>query len=666
MAKRALRSVKAATFVAVAVVAGNAAATTEFEFGDGWQGNWTTTLSYSKAVRAKNPDSQLYTAGNGALVGYTGGQAGTGAALSTVDEGNLNYRKGDTISELVKLISEVEVKKDTAGGLLRVKLWYDNALNHNNVALGSQANGYNGYNGLTNTLGSPRPLSDSGLDPLVQFQGAELLDAYVYNQFDGIGGNPMQIRLGKQVMNWGESVFVQGVNQINPIDVPSLRRPGTELKEVFIPVWALNLSQNFGKAGTLEGFYQLKYQATPVDSGCGMYWSQTMSPVSSSSPGPCNAIVPLAGLPGSLNPALAFFGQFGSPGSVLYPGLPANVPAPGMPAVPANSAFMYQVASPNTPKAGDMGLAYRFNVEPLDTEFGVYAERLAPRTPVISSLYTPGTPNPTLTWLNTLLGGPVFNSAVSYWEYPAHEKIFGLSASTSILGWSVSGEYSHTADYAAQINGADILNAVLTGTGPYGARAAALKVANPSAYVPGYTLTTKDQIQFNFVKVGNGILGADQYQLVGEIAYQRNGLPDYHDSGALRYGRGFIFGAGSTATTNTCVAGPTFNPSAAGCQNNGFVTKNAWGYRLLGKLEYTNVWDSGVTAAPSVFYSQDVKGYSVDGQFLENRSATNLSVKFTYKKSYSLDLNYIRFGKKAQYDDLRDRDYMSATLSATF
>lgn len=636
--------------MAPVLAAGQALATTEFEIGDGWQGNWTTSLSYSKAVRTSRPNSNLYTAANGALVGYSGG---SGAPLSTVDEGNLNYRKGDTFSEIVKVISEVEVKKNKAGGFFRVKAWYDYALQNNGVALGSQGNGYNGYNSATNTLGESRPLSDANLDPLVKFKGLELMDAYIYDEYEGINSNPLQVRLGKQVLNWGESIFVQGVNRINPVDVPALRRPGTELKEAFIPVWAASVSQSLGNLGTVEGFYQFKYRSTPINSGCGNYWSETMGAVTSSAPGGCDAVVPLGGL------LAAAGGSFGSPGGVLNPALLGGM-------VPANSAYLYQIESPKKPKDGDFGLAYRFSVDAIDTEFGLYAERLAPRTPVISTVYTPNNPNSVLSTLNALLGAPVFSSAAAYWEYPAHEKVFGISASTNVLGWSVSGELSQVRDYAAQINGSDVLNAALTHSGPYGATAAELQAGNPAASVPGYTLTNKNQLQMNFLKLGNGVLGASQYTFVGEVAGQRNDLPDHREEGALRYGRAFIFGTGSTATTNTCAAGANHNPSAAGCQNDGYVTRNAWGYRLMGRLEYPNVWDTGVTAYPSIFFSHDVKGYSVDGQFVQDRKAINLGLRLSYQKDYNLDLNYVTFGRDAKYDPLRDRDFFSATLSVMF
>jgi len=40
------------------------------------------------------------------------------------------------------------------------------------------------------------------------------------------------VRLGRQVISWGESTFIpNGINVINPIDVARLRTPGSELRE---------------------------------------------------------------------------------------------------------------------------------------------------------------------------------------------------------------------------------------------------------------------------------------------------------------------------------------------------------------------------------------------------------------------------------------------------
>lgn len=70
-------------------------------------------------------------------------------------------------------------------------------------------------------------MSDKGFDPLAKFDGVHLLDAYAYTEFDV--GAPLQIRVGRQAINWGESLFIQGVNQLAPLDLIALRKAGTEI-----------------------------------------------------------------------------------------------------------------------------------------------------------------------------------------------------------------------------------------------------------------------------------------------------------------------------------------------------------------------------------------------------------------------------------------------------
>ncbi len=69
-----------------------------------------------------------------------------------------------------------------------------------------------------------------------------VLDAYVYGNFAlNDGANPLSIRVGNQVLSWGESTFIQHGINITPIDVGVARSPGAELKEAYIPVgmaWA--------------------------------------------------------------------------------------------------------------------------------------------------------------------------------------------------------------------------------------------------------------------------------------------------------------------------------------------------------------------------------------------------------------------------------------------
>ncbi len=77
---------------------------------------------------------------------------------------------------------------------------------------------------------------------------------------------PAQIRVGDQVLSWGESTFIQnGINIINPFDVSKLRVPGAELKEGLVPVGMVSASISPTDYLTFEGFYQYDWEKVEID-----------------------------------------------------------------------------------------------------------------------------------------------------------------------------------------------------------------------------------------------------------------------------------------------------------------------------------------------------------------------------------------------------------------
>lgn len=615
---RAAAKMTAATMTAMVALWSGGANAVPFELGDGWEVNWDTTISVGTSWRTANRDSKLYKAADGARIGLTDGTAG-----SSSDGGNLNYDKGDTISRIFKVISDVEVKKDSFGALVRVKAWYDQALNHGDVAYGNQANGY-----TANTS-----LSDSGFEKLQRFDGVELLDAYVYDTFD-MEGMPLQIRLGRQVINWGESLFFQGVNQINPLDVPALRRPGSELKEGLLPVWAVNANIGLGGGVSLEGFYQLAWEPTTVD-GCGTYWS-TVDINVGSSPGFCNKVVL-----GSLSSANAI----------------------------TAGSYLPLVKGRDARNGGQGGVALRMPVDAIDTEFGLYAMNVHSRTPIVSGRLgdwglTPAalrsTVSPIIAHQKALARLGV-KSAEAFWEYPEDMQVYGLSATTNLAGWSVGSEFSFTPNLPVQRNANDLLNALITGTGPMGSYATGGAALSE---VSGYDRLHRWQAQLNGVKTFGGVLGSDNSTVLGEAAFQWNDAPNYKSGTAIRYGRSFIFGTGSSAGYNTCTNGA--NTSSQGCQNDGYVTRFAWGYRLRGQLTYSDIFGTGVVFKPSLSLAHDVTGVSADGQMNEGRIQLGVGSRFTYDQVYNLDFNYVTYAKNAKFDPYRDHDFASVSFSMTF
>jgi len=218
----------------------------------------------------------------------------------------------------------------------------------------------------------------------------ELLDAYI--SYDLPTSVPVNIRLGNQVLSWGESTFIQnGINVINPIDVTKFRIPGSELREALRPVPLLSVSLQASDNLTLEGFYQFKQEEMEIDPA-GSYFSTK----------------DFVGPGGQY--AMIGFGSFGQPNMEsfidnplygLLEGEPARVPTissplfnPALPPSAANAPFLPSGAaaiprgrSNRASDSGQFGLAARYFAEGLnDTEFGFYFINYHSRLPVISAM----------------------------------------------------------------------------------------------------------------------------------------------------------------------------------------------------------------------------------------------------------------------------------------
>ncbi|MCE2680565.1 MAG: DUF1302 domain-containing protein [Burkholderiales bacterium] len=163
----------------------------EFTLADGEvKGSFDTTLSYGVLMRADKRDNTLVGVANG----------GTNASQNA-DDGNRTYDRGDVISSLFKMNNDLELSYRNFGFFGRTLAFYDTAIESKNASTG----------GLS-----------AGLSPEAKKRlkdDARILDFYVRGSFD-LGGKALNARLGRQVINWGESTFIpNGINSINPVDV---------------------------------------------------------------------------------------------------------------------------------------------------------------------------------------------------------------------------------------------------------------------------------------------------------------------------------------------------------------------------------------------------------------------------------------------------------------
>ncbi|MCB1589275.1 MAG: DUF1302 family protein, partial [Xanthomonadales bacterium] len=202
--------------VSAALLGAAASPVLAFEYSNGdFRMNVDSTLTYGLSWRVEDQDPSLIGKAQFNPIGFAlpnaQQRALQGRFSVNSDDGNLNYDDGDLFSNAIKLTSELSWEYGyNWGGLIRVSGFYD----------------------FENE--SRDELTDIAKD----FVGSDvrLLDFFVYHNFDLGETSNGTVRLGRQVVSWGESTFIQqGINVINPIDVSKLRIAGAELKEAFLP-----------------------------------------------------------------------------------------------------------------------------------------------------------------------------------------------------------------------------------------------------------------------------------------------------------------------------------------------------------------------------------------------------------------------------------------------
>lgn len=557
-------------------------------------GSLDTTISYGQAYRVQGRDR--------ALIGIANG--GTSFSVNS-DDGDLNYDQGQ-ISNTIKFTTELDV-------------------NYRNFGLFARGTGFRDFYNDDSHDSERTPLQNETIKQVGD--SLKLLDAYLHGSFD-LGTMPLNIRVGRQVLSWGESTFVQnGINVINPVDVSKLRLPGSELKEALLPIGMVSLSLGVTDTISLESFYEYDYQRIQIDP------------------------------PGSYFSTNDFVGNGGNC-AVLGFGL-----VPDYPALPFSSASTCQLlpgfsASRSPDKRPDEGGQYGvamhwFSEELNDTEFGFYFINYHSRLPLINAISSvPGA------------GSPPFNNpaapATYFISYPEDIHLYGFSFNTELgnTGWALQGEYSFREDVPLQVDDVELLLAALHYDLIGAPFASQLGSFGFGQQVNGYIRRNVSQAQITASRVFGPLplLKADQSVLVGEFAVTHvHGMPD---KSSLR-----LDAPGTNLPGNAFTAGLLGVPQ----ETNGFADATSWGYRLVGRLDYNNVIGA-INLQPHVAWRHDVSGNSPGpgGNFIEGNKALTLGIGATYQNSWQADFSYTNFFGGGTQNLLSDRDFVEFSLSHSF
>lgn len=522
------------------------------------------------------------------------------------DDGNLNYDTG-MISSTLKFTTELE-------------------LNYKNFGAFVRGTGFKDFKNDEATDPVRTRLSEKALE--LVGEDMKLLDAYVRASFD-IGTMPLEIRAGKQVISWGESTFIQNsINVINPVDVTKLRQPGSELKEALLPVGIVSASLGVTENISLEGYWQYDYERIQIDPP-GSYFST-------------NDFVGYGG-----NCVVLGFGV-SVPDYPLLPIGDRKTTACGFgPTVPGSAA---RSAGKRPDQGDEYGVALRLFLPQLnDTEFGFYHINYHSRLPIINSVtpsvYFLGPPGPA-----NIGGGTYFIS------YPEDIKLYGVSFNTQLgtTGWALQGEYSFRDDAPLQVDDAELLLATL------GVPVNQLGLFPNSSVIPGFIRRDVSQVQMTASKVFGPRFKADQMIVLGEFAVTH--VHDMPGKNSLRLD-----------APGTNLPGPFLGIDRTGLlalgvqPNDDFADATSWGYRLVGRLDYSNVLGA-LNVSPRIAWRHDVSGITPGpgGNFIEGNKAITLGVAAGYQNEWLADLSYTNFFGAGSQNLINDRDYMSFSLSYSF
>ncbi|WP_137803760.1 DUF1302 domain-containing protein [Pseudomonas sp. G(2018)] len=591
------------------------------------EGQFDSSLSIGASWSTESANKNLIGVNNG------------GRGLSqTSDDGHLNFESGKTFSKIFKGIHDLELKYGDTGVFVRGKYWYDFELKDESRPF--------------------KDISDSNRKEGAKSAGGQILDAFVYHNYS-IADQPGSVRLGKQVVSWGESTFIgSGINSINPIDVSAFRRPGAEIKEGLIPVNMFYVSQSLTDNLSADAFYQIEWDQTVVDN-CGTFFSQP-DIIADGCDNNLRVLNKRSTIPAAALPTLTRLGVDVDNEGVLVRRGPDR----------------------DARDSGQWGASLKYMFDPLDTEFGAYFMNYHSRAPIFSAT---GAPASTFAGVAALpaqlraLAPLIVAGNSSYFvEYPEDIRLYGLSFSTTLpTGTAWSGEISYRPNAPVQLNSTDILFAGVRPLGGALANASLLS-APPGSDLHGYRRKEVTQFQTTLTHFFDQVMGASRLTLVGEVGVTHvGGLESTSD---VRYGRDPVYGPGELPTTggaNTCVAlnqstingagpGTPTNNLSRNCNNEGFTTATSWGYRGRAIWEYNDVF-AGVNLKPNVAWSHDVEGYSPGpgGNFEEGRKAVSLGVDAEYQNTYTASLAYTNFFD-GKYTTVDDRDFVALSFGVNF
>jgi hypothetical protein len=576
------------------------------------EGLFDLTAAYGIGIRVEGINKDIVAIANG----------GTRTSANN-DDGDLNYDKG-IVSNAVRLDAELTLSWRQFGAYVRGFALYD----------------YENQD----VVRERTPLSDEARDIIGKDVG--LLDHYLSINATP-AGIPVVLRLGDQVLNWGESTFIRdGIDIINPTDLATAGQPVTPARDLFIPLGMLWGAANITEHVSLEAYYQYEWQPValpPVGSffssndligadgihfamlGAGQF-SDLGTDLDSAFGLPAGTLgfdQDFMKLPGLYIDNARDGGQFGVTVSTIMP----NTNATRLSAHMVRYHSRLPIISGRTASQQAIDATSQDSVDAL-------AASLVPayESTGLSPAEATSTAEQTAAAVTT---SAYANQAGFFVEYPEDITMLGLSFSTATprRGLLLSGEVSYHRDFPFQIDLAEVFAATLSpimfnGTGSSPGESGA------NENIKGYSRHDRTQAILGLTQLFGPRFGAAQTAANADIA-----MVYVHD----------MPGSSEPQLMAQLPPGAT-----------------SWGYRLGASLIYNGVL-GGLTLVPGLLWTQDVNGSTPAplGIFLEGRKSLTASLGASFINQWSANLSYTNFLNGSE-SLIRDRDLVRFRVSYNF
>ncbi len=239
-----------------------------YEF-DNFTIDFDSTITYGVQWRVEERDERISMGSSGAP-----GQPGMDNLPDLIDnafilngnDGNLNFDKGDITANRLSYLGDLDINFGRYGLFARFKAYYDAVYDANDTAMSDV--GYTQYNPNPKFAGNYTAAQGNFNPKARDYMRSDLrfLDFFVYSGFD-IGDRYLDLRVGRQVIAWGESLLSGGGIAMaqNHVDTQIRNTPGLEIKEMFLPNGAIFAQLDLTDSLNIQAYYQYEWNKHILD-----------------------------------------------------------------------------------------------------------------------------------------------------------------------------------------------------------------------------------------------------------------------------------------------------------------------------------------------------------------------------------------------------------------